>query len=411
MTPRSRFPPAPLGVSAHWTVVTATASTTLAIIPSALVGGLAFLMVRDLHFGEGRLGAAAAVFFAATAIGSVPGGRVAERMGAVRAMQLGAVGSAVCLLGISLLVSRWGHLAGFLVIGGLSNGLAQPAGNLALASGVAHGRQGLAFGVKQSAIPVAGLLTGLSVPLLALVVGWRPVFSVVAAAGLVLALLLPRLRSASGSPRSAPAPRPDARAGALVLLAAGCCLGTAAALSLSTFLVGYLQSVGVPAAAAGSLLAVGGVASVLVRLVSGWVADHRVHGSLTSVGAALLLGAAAYAGLASGTSDTAAVVCLVAVAFGFGWGWPALFALTVVRLNPTAPGAATGVTQAGGALGGVLGPLTFGTVVVHGSYAAAWSCAAAAAAMSAVLMLVSARRLGRAAAGPAQVSAGPQVPR
>ena len=35
-------------------------------------------------------------------------------------------------------------------------------------------RQGLAFGIKQSAIPAAVLISGLALPVLAIPLGWRP---------------------------------------------------------------------------------------------------------------------------------------------------------------------------------------------------------------------------------------------
>lgn len=294
----------------------------------------------------------------------------------------------------ALLASRWEQLAAFLVLGGLANGLAQPGSNLALAHGMGDLRQGLAFGVKQSAIPVAGLVAGVSVPVVGLTLGWRAAFAGAALGAAVLALLLPRGRPGPVSPRVGSHRRPDVPLGTLVLLAGACGLGTAAALSLGTFVVDYVVTAGASSRTAGSLLALGAVASIAVRLATGWLADRHPRSALRGAGLALTLGAAGYAGLALGPPRLAVLVPVIGAAFGLGWGWPALFSLTVVRLNPTAPGAATGVTQAGGALGGVVGPLVFGAVVVHGSYGAAWGCAAGAALLAAALMLDSDRRLG-----------------
>ena len=53
------------------------------------------------------------------------------------------------------------------------------------------------------------------------------------------------------------------------------------------------------------------------------------------------------------------------LAFATGWAWPGLFNLAVVRVNPSAPGAATGITQTGTYLGAVVGPVLFGVVAEH----------------------------------------------
>src|SRR3712207_5507729 len=76
------------------------------------------------------------------------------------------------------------------------------------------------------------------------------------------------------------------------------------------------------------------------------------------------------------------------LAFGAGWGWPGLFNFAVVKSNPGAPAAATGITQTGASGGAALGPLVFGLVVEATSYDAAWlvSGAIALAALAAILL-------------------------
>ena len=75
-----------------------------------------------------------------------------------------------------------------------------------------------------------------------------------------------------------------------------------------------------------------------------------------------------------------------AVAFGSGWAWPGLFNLAVVRLNPSAPAAATGITQTGVYVGALTGPIAFGLVVDAWGYGMAWSLAAASSVGAAVGM-------------------------
>ncbi len=82
-------------------------------------------------------------------------------------------------------------------------------------------------------------------------------------------------------------------------------------------------------------------------------------------------------------------------AFGFGWAWPGLFNLSVVRNNPSAPAAASGITQAGVYVGSTIGPAAGGWIIQQGGYSALWLAAAAqlaAAALIAVALRLLVRR-------------------
>lgn len=100
----------------------------------------------------------------------------------------------------------------------------------------------------------------------------------------------------------------------------------------------------------------------------------------------LATGALGMAVLAS--SSVPLLVPGTVLAFGLGWSWPGLLTFAVVRLNPTAPAVATSITQTGVFAGGAVGPLLFGLLVLVSSYRVAWSAAALALLVAAVLMLV-----------------------
>ncbi|MFT4658356.1 MAG: putative MFS family arabinose efflux permease [Ilumatobacter sp.] len=59
-------------------------------------------------------------------------------------------------------------------------------------------------------------------------------------------------------------------------------------------------------------------------------------------------------------------------AFAFGWSWPGLFNLSVIRNNPSAPAAATGISQVGVFIGAALGPALGGLIIDNGSYRLLW---------------------------------------
>ena len=395
-------------------VAAAVAVATAGVLPVFLTGAVAVQVQADLGFGDAALGLAVGAFFAAGAATSALNGRVAERLGAGRSMRLAALASAVVLAGIAALAVSWAVLVGLLVAGGLANSLAQPATNLHLARTVRAGRQGLAFGVKQSAIPAATLLGGLAVPAVALTVGWRWAYALgaVGAAGAALAIGGQVAAPGQGRPaRRARRPVGDAPLRPLVVLSLGSGLGAAAANSLGAFLVTSAVAAGLAEGQAGLLLTGGSVVGLGVRLVVGARADRRGRSHLPVVAAMLAGGTVGYALLATGAPPL--LVLGTPVAFGAGWGWPGLFNLAVVRSSPAAPGAATGITQTGTYAGSVVGPLAFGAIAGSSGYGTAWLVVAVASVAAAAAVLVGRRLLvaARPSAPPApEVPGNPSAP-
>lgn len=73
--------------------------------------------------------------------------------------------------------------------------------------------------------------------------------------------------------------------------------------------------------------------------------------------------------------------------FAFGWAWPGLFNLSVVRDNPSAPAAATGVTQTGIYIGAGGGPVLGGMIVRTAGFSALWVSASFGLLIAAVAAL------------------------
>jgi MFS family permease len=366
-------------------ILLAVAVATAGVVPAFLTGGLAVQIRAELGFGEGALGLAVAVFFATSALASVVFGRVVERVGSSLGMRLAVAVSAASLLAVSALAGSWWGLVACLVLGGLGNSISHPATHLFLAREVPQGRQGLAFGVKQAAIPVATLLAGLAVPSVATTVGWRWAFAGAAALALCVALLVPG--GGEGGIRRVK----DARAGdvpltPLVLLALGIGLGSAAANPLGAFTVESAVAAGIEVGTAGLLLALGSAAGIAVRVLFGYVADKLESGRLRIVAGMLGIGTVGFVLLASGVVPL--LVIGVVLAFAAGWGWPGLFNFAIVKTNPRAPAAATGITQTGASSGAAAGPLAFGFIVEGASFGTAWLLYGALALVAAVTILV-----------------------
>ncbi len=369
-------------------VVGAVTTTVACVIPVFLVGGLAVQIGHDLRFNPAGLGIAVSVYFAVSAVSSVPSGRVVGRAGSALGARAGILLSALALAGIAVTPS-YPVLLALLGVAGIANALGQIASNAALAAQVPAGRQGLSFGIKQAAIPGATLLAGLAVPALGLTLGWRWAF----AAGAVLALGMLRLVPPDGrtGPRIATAGG-ERVSTALVVIGAAGLLGAGAANALSSFLVDSAVSGGLAPALAGLTLTAGSTVCVTARVLGGWAADRYADGHLAVVAGGLAGGAVGLVLIA--VPGVPALLAGVLLGFGLGWAWPGLLNFAVVRLHPQAPAAATAITQTGVYAGGCLGPSAFGATAAAAGYPTAWFGAAVAMLCGAALMLVG-RRMAR----------------
>jgi MFS family permease len=372
----------------------AVAAQTLGALPVFLTGALAPLALPELGMDAVGLGAAAGIFYAASAVGSALLGPLADTLGTWRATRSGLTITVLALGGIALFATSAASLSVFLVVAGLANGWIQPSTNLAVAR---FRWQGLGFGIKQSSIPIATLAAGFAVPAVGLTLGWRFAYGIGCALALALLLILPR--GAAGA-RANAFPARRGREGSplatLLVLGAMSGLGAGSANSMATFLVPSVTADGHSAAVGGLVVAFGSLVSVATRLAFGFWVDRRPFAPLPVVALLFLGGAAGYALLALGTG-LGPVVVGTALGFGLGWGWSGLSLLAVVRANARSAGAATGITQAGVFTGAIFGPFLFGLVVAHGSYGAAWWTAAAMALAAAGCAFLGHRLLDRGA--------------
>jgi MFS family permease len=369
------------------TTLGAVTTTVACVVPVFLVGGLAVQIGAELAFSPAGLGLAVAVYFGVSALSSVPAGALVERYGPAPVARAGIAVSAAGLLAIALAARTYPALVVLLAATATANSLGQLASNAAL-SGVPPHRQGLSFGIKQAAIPVATLLAGLSVPAVALTLGWRWAFALAAAAATgALALVPPDVRGRYGGRVARRRSAAGTASGALAVIGAAVALAAGAAGSLGTFLVDSSVARGLAPGLAGLTLTLGSLACITVRVSAGGLADRRgLRGDVMPVVALLAVGAVGLALLS--VPGPAALVLGVLLGFGFGWAFPGLVNFAVVQLHPHAPAAATSITQTGVYTGGCLGPLAFGAVAASQDYPTAWLGAAVAMLLAATLMLV-----------------------
>jgi predicted MFS family arabinose efflux permease len=371
-------------------LIAATLASTVAFIPLFLLGALAIPIRTELAFTEARLGLAVSIFFLAGALGSVHAGRLAERIGARRGMTVSAWAAAVLLIGMAATARSWWSLVAWLALAGLVNALAQPAADLALARGVSLKRQGLAYGLRTGAVPVATVLAGLAVPAIGLTVGWRWAFAGAALLAVLYALASTGLDTERVRPRQATQePLPI---GPLVVLAVAMGLGIGLQHAVSAFYVSSAVALGHDDGAAGVWLAVGAVSAAVGRAVSGGVVDVTGRLSPVTVAVMMVLGAVGTATLGLRTG-AAGLLAATMVAYAAGSGWNGLKVLMVVRAVPGAPAAAMGVVMVGAFGGGVIGPFGLGLLIEAVGYRVAWAIAATTLAAAAGLVLSAGTRL------------------
>lgn len=374
------------------TIAVASTSSAVSVAPVFLVAGLAPFVKEDFPFGPSDLGVAVTSFFLASALTAVPSGRLTEKIGARRAMLGAATVSGIAAMGIAGTARSMPTLVLWLVLAGISNGVAQPAGNLALARGVPPRRLGIAFGAKLSAIPSATLAAGFAVPLLGLTVGWRWAFVGMTGVVVLLAIAMPKDPYRSPRVASQRLREGDVAWPALVVLAIAAAFGAAVATSLAAFYVQSAVDAGLPVGLAGGLLVMGSIAVIGMRVWIGWHVDRASWDQLGLVIGLMIVGTVGYGGLIVSEPVFVLVVATL-LAFVAGWGWPGLFNLAVVRLNSNAPAAATSITQTGVFLGGIAGPVLFGRIAESVSFGAAWSAAAVVNLGAAVAVVVARRML------------------
>lgn len=394
-----------------------------AILPAFVAGSLSVTIREDLIYGEAAAGFVLASFFATSAIFSARIGIWIDRLGTKYGLSVALIAAAAVNFLIAVNPTSGPIGVGLLLgVAGVANATAQLSANVYIAQDLSIHRQGIGFAVKQSAMPAASLLAGLSIPLLALQWGWRAVF--IAASGVnVLAYLA--VQWALQSPERAPsvavevdqsfdtaggathretapteeepsvagrALTPSDRQGLYRLALAGA-FSTAAAITLGGFFVESAVAAGVETGHAGIAFAIGSAISVITRLLVGFWAD-RQHGHLLSVVAGMILLGAVISVLFTLSTPTVHYLG-IPLAFGAGWAWPGLFNLSVIRAVPHAPGQATGITQTGTYIGGAAGPVVFGAVAQTWSFSAAWWVASLFGVCAAVAVLAGQRSLRR----------------
>ncbi|WP_170294623.1 MFS transporter [Roseospira navarrensis] len=380
--PDTTVPPAPAAAARSLPVIVAATTLVQALVTLATltVATLGPEMTRALGVPPESVGYQMSLVYLCGAVSAVLAGGVVTRHGAGRTSQfallfagagcaLGATGTLWALVPASALIG-WGY------------GMTNPASSHVLFRFSPPHRRNLIFSLKQTGVPLGGVLAGLLLPAVALTQGWQTGLAVSAALALTMAVLLQAARPAWDDDRTPGARRrgtplaglalvwrhPGLRAVSLMTF----CFA-AVQLSLTTFMVTLLvEGLDRSLVLAGMVASVAQVAGALGRVFWGWLADRLKGGILTLALIGLIsLGCAVATGFMTPAWPTGAIAALLTL-FGISAiGWNGVFLAEVARLCP--PGQVGMAT--GGSLfftfGGVaVGPALFSALVpVLGGYA------------------------------------------
>lgn len=334
---------------------------------------MAPVVAPALGVSAALVGVYVAIVYAGAMVASLGAGAVVGRFGAIRVSQAGLVlcagGLALCAVPHVAAVA----LGAFLI--GLGYGPITPASSHLLSRSTPAHRMSLVFSVKQTGVPLGGVLAGALVPSLMLLTTWQGALLLAALANLLCALLAQPLRQQLDADRKPGTPlalgnltqpiRMVLGHPALKMLAACSFVFSIAQLSLTTYLVTYLnESLAYGLVAAGLALSIAQVGGIVGRVLWGWVADQGLGARrmLTLLAAVMAASSAATALLHSSLPSW--LVLAVLVVFGASAvGWNGVYLAEVARQAPKGQaGVATGGTLAFTYFGVVLGPPLFGAI-------------------------------------------------
>ncbi|SPB18237.1 major facilitator superfamily protein [Caballeronia novacaledonica] len=168
-----------------------TLSTTLhtfAMVEVFAIPAMAPAMAHGLGVRESLVGGQVLVVYFAAMISSMFSGSLVARIGIVRATRLSLAGSGLGL-GFAAIPSVAVTVVASALLG-VSYGLANPATGAMLEGAAPPGRRAVLFSIKQSAVPIGGVIAGVLAPFLTVLVGWQRALLAIAALSIAGVLLL-----------------------------------------------------------------------------------------------------------------------------------------------------------------------------------------------------------------------------
>jgi MFS family permease len=360
---------------------------------------MAPVVADALQVSSAYVGVYVAIVYVGAILASLAAGTAVARYGAIRVSQAGllisALGLALCAVNSVPVIAL-----GALLIG-LGYGPVTPASSHLLARTTPARSLSLMFSIKQTGVPLGGVLAGLIVPSLLQVIGWQGALLLVSLLCLVCAAVAQPMRQAMDMDRDPKCSlslvslmqpiRLVLSHRALVMLAACSFVFSATQLSLVTYLVTFLHdSLGQGLIVAGVALSVSQFAGVGGRVFWGYISDRFLGARrMLAVLAGLMAVSSVATALVTTSMPTVLLLGILAVFGASAIGWNGVYLAEVARQAPKGQASlATGGSLAFTFLGVVLGPPLFGALsALFDSYRAGYIALAVPTLLCCALLL------------------------
>ena len=332
------------------------------------------VVAKAIGVSTNYLGAYVALVYFAAMVATLLGGAAVKRWGAIRLSQAGllsaAMGLFLCAIPHPLAIA-----IGALFIGA-GYGPITPASSHLLIKTTPPEKLSFVFSVKQTGVPLGGMIAGALVPSLDIAIGWQLAFVSSGVSCVLCAWAVQPLRAGLDDDRD-PTVKPSMLTSvvqplrlifehpSLRALSMTSFLFAVCQMSLMAYLVTFLfEDLGWSLVAAGVALTVAQAGGVIGRILWGYVADRWLSPTMMLIVIALMLtfGAVGTALLRPDSSPW--ILFPVLVIFGASAiGWNGVFLAEIARLAPAGQASvATGGTLCITFLGVVLGPPLFGVL-------------------------------------------------
>jgi sugar phosphate permease len=359
-------------------------------------------IVEELSLSKTEVGLLISAGALGYSVFQLPAGWLIDRVGVKKMLAAGTFAAGVIIINM-LLASSLPVAFTVLFLGGFGYGCFPAVATKALLQWFPPNERGTAVGIQQTSINAAGIITAMTLPLVASGLSWRYGFVAVGLLSIAASVISLRFyKEPPGFNLGTGSEVTHIRIGWTTIrevilnrniqLVSISCIGYMAVdYSLVTYLIIYLkEAVGVAVTLAGFYLALTNIGGLLGKLFFGLMSDRVFKGSrkkpLLLAGCIMFVVSIIVQAISPGTPSWA--IAIIFAVFGFsaiGWGGQNLI-LVSESVKKDFAGLAMGYSLMILLIGNIIGPPIFGYIVdITGSYSPAWwfltACSVAAIAI------------------------------
>jgi predicted MFS family arabinose efflux permease len=396
-------------LATHWgaRIGILTLAHVVGTLPIVSVMAMAPVIQQDLGLSVTQVGLLVSGYYMAQTIGALPAGGLADRIGVGSALLVAHVLLIVGALTFSQAADFSGAVAGTVVMG-FGYSIVNPSTAKGILTWFSARRRATAMGVKQTGVPIGGVLAAGNGALVTLI-SWQNIFVAIACVIFVnglLCILLVEAQHQSAHKSIVATIRQMVQVGRVtnirVLFLANIPWNMGQANFFSYLTMFLREAAGASQPVAGLVLGLAQVSSAIGRIGWGVVSDTLFRGARKWITVALCAVAAVLMLAMTAVEPGVGLWLGIVLAFGLGItiaSYPTLAqTLAVESVEPGQAGAAMGYSLVGTSIGGVVGPPIFGAVVDYtGNLADGWITTAIFVALGTALVAMTVRERLRAA--------------